>query len=388
MSFSKRAMFARNPRVHVWIPNMFEFKGGIQTYSYFLLKALQTAYPDRRYSVCLKHDTGAVIDPSLTKSTRFYFSGNWPSPLRTLAFAGQIFALAVWQRPRLIISTHVNFAVVAYWLKRWFGIPYWVIAHGIEVWDLNRPDLKRALAAADRILSVSDYTRNRMLSEQRLDASRIVLLPNTFEADRFQIGPKPERLLQRHGLAATDRIILTVARLAGEDRYKGYDQILRALPEIRRQIPNVRYVLVGKGNDRQRIERLIAQLQLQDCVTLAGFIPDDELADYYNLCDVFAMPSKGEGFGIVYLEALGCGKPTLGGNQDGALDALCQGQLGVLVDPDDIPALGEALTQMLQGTYPHPILDQPEQVRQKVIEVYGFDRFQQTLVDIMTDAEH
>ena len=66
------------------------------------------------------------------------------------------------------------------------------------------------------------------------------------------------------------------------------------------------------------------------------------------------MPSKGEGFGIVYLEALACGKPTLGGDRDGAKDALCQGELGVLVNPDDIGAIAHNLRQILQGTHPHP----------------------------------
>ncbi|MDX2100597.1 MAG: glycosyltransferase [Leptolyngbyaceae cyanobacterium bins.59] len=366
---------------------MFEFKGGIQTYSYFLLKALQLTAPDRRYQVCLKHDTGNVVDPALTHHTHFSFAGQWPLALRTLVFAGQLFTLGVWQRPSLIITTHVNFAVVAYWLKRLLGIPYWIVAHGVEVWNVQRPALQRALEQADRILAVSHYTRDRLLQEQSLDAARVVLLPNTFEADRFQMGPKPEFLLQRYHLTPGDAILLTVARLSEEDRYKGYDQILRALPAIRRQVPRVHYLLVGKGDDRSRVERLIEELQLQECVTLAGFVPDEELGDYYNLCDVFAMPSKGEGFGIVYLEALSCGKPTLGGNQDGALDALCQGQLGVLVNPDDLEALTEALIQMLQHTYPHPILYNPALIRQKVIETYGFEQFQKTLLKIMAAFE-
>lgn len=176
-----------------------------------------------------------------------------------------------------------------------------------------------------------------------------------------------------------------MARLAEAERYKGYDQILQALPTIRQSIPNIHYILVGKGSDRPRIENLITQLQLQDCVTLAGFVPDDELCDHYNLCDVFAMPSKREGFGIVYLEALACGKPTLGGNQDGAVDALCHGTLGALVDPDDIDAIAQTLIQILQGNYPNPVMYQPELLRQKVIETYGFEKFKQTLAGHLAD---
>ncbi len=136
---------------------------------------------------------------------------------------------------------------------------------------------------------------------------------------------------------------------------------------------------------RPRIEKLIAELDLQDCVTLTGFIPDTELNDHYNLCDVFAMPSKGEGFGIVYLEALACGKPTLGGDRDGAIDALCQGELGILVNPNDIGAIAQNLSQILQGTHPHPLIYQPEILRQKVIDTFGFAQFQKTLKELMKD---
>jgi glycosyltransferase involved in cell wall biosynthesis len=97
------------------------------------------------------------------------------------------------------------------------------------------------------------------------------------------------------------------------------------------------------------------------------------------------MPSKGEGFGIVYLEALACGKPTLGGNQDGALDALCRGELGALVDPDDVQAIAHTLVEILQGTYPNPLIYQPEQLRQRVIDIYGFERFKRTLKGYLDD---
>jgi glycosyltransferase involved in cell wall biosynthesis len=161
---------------------------------------------------------------------------------------------------------------------------------------------------------------------------------------------------------------------------------LEALPQIRQAIPDVHYIIVGKGDDRPRLEQSIHQQQLQDCVTLAGFIPDSELCNYYNLCDVFAMPSKLEGFGIVYLEALACGKPTLGGNQDGAIDALCHGELGALVDPDDVGAITKTLIQILQGNYPNPLIYQPEDLRQKVIDTFGFERFKQTLAELMQNS--
>jgi len=362
---------------------MFEFKGGIQTYSQFFLQALQLLRPQWNYDVLLKHDRHQPTKHPFLSQTRFQFAGAAPLPLRTVMYALQLLASGVWQRPDLIITTHLNFTLVARWLKRWLGIPYWTVAHGVEAWDITRPALRAALQDADRILAVSSYTRDRLLKEQSLDPSRVVLLPNTFDPQRFHIAPKPKHLLQRYGLSPDRCLILTVARLDRNEQYKGYDQILRAMPVVRHQLPQAHYILVGKGDDRPRVESLIHQLGLQDCVTMAGFVPDDELTDHYNLCDVFAMPSKGEGFGIVYLEALACGKPTLGGNQDGAIDALCRGELGVLVNPDDVDAIAQALTRLLQGSYPHPLLYQPEALRQQVINTYGFTQFQATLAEIL-----
>jgi glycosyltransferase involved in cell wall biosynthesis len=368
---------------HLWFPNIFEFKGGIQTYSAFLLEALQNLYPSDRYGVFLKHDKSPSANFSRLSQTEFHCSGFVPSPLRTPAFAAELFTWGLCQRPDLIIATHLNFAVVGRQLRHLLGIPYWAVAHGVDAWNIQRPALQHALRDADRILAVSSYTRDRLLQEQNLDPAKVVLLPNTFDTERFQIAPKPKYLLERHKLTIEQPTILTVARLDSSEQYKGYDQIIQAMPAIRREIPHAHYILVGKGSDRPRIEKLINELKLNDCVTLAGFIPDGELCDYYNLCDVFAMPSKGEGFGIVYLEALACGKPTLGGNQDGAVDALCHGELGVLVNPDDVDAIGRSLTQILAGTYPHPILYQPQILRQEVIARFGFTQFQKTLAELI-----
>lgn len=365
--------------IHVWLPNLFNFKGGIQVYSGFLIEALQTIYPDATYDIFCKHETRQSLNLSKQVRARYHWVGDLPQSLRTPAFASQIVSYGLWQQPNLVITTHLNFTVAAYWLKKLAGIPYWTIAHGVEAWNIQRPALQKALHHADRILAVSSYTRDRLLQEQNIDPSKISLLPNTFDPNRFQISSKPNRLLEKYKLTPEQPVILTVNRLCSSESYKGYDKILAALPQIRQALPNIHYIIVGKGDDRPRIEKLIHYLQLQDCVSLAGFIPDAELGNYYNLCDVFAMPSKLEGFGIVYLEALACGKPTLAGNQDGAIDALCHGELGALIDPDDVGAIAQTLLQILQGNYSNSLIYQPETLRQKVMDTYGFQRFQQTL---------
>ncbi|MEM9922936.1 MAG: glycosyltransferase [Cyanobacteria bacterium P01_D01_bin.50] len=372
-------------KFHLWLPNIFGYKGGIQVYSAFLLKAIQNIYRQSQYDIFLKHDVNTSSDIPYLPHTHFHFAGASPLKIRTPIFVSQIITQGFLQRPDLIISTHLNFTVAAYWLKLFTGIPYWTIAHGIDAWNITNPALKNALHHTDLILAVSDYTRERMIKEQKLDPSKIVILPNTFDANRFKIAPKPDYLLKQYQLKPEQPVILTVARLTDVERYKGYDQVLRAIPQIRQTIPDIHYIIVGKGSDRKRVEQIILELELQDCVTLAGFVPDEQLCDYYNLCDVFAMPSKREGFGIVYLEALACGKPVLSGNQDGAVDALCHGELGALINPDDIKEIAQTLIQILQGSYPNPLVYQPEALRQKTIETFGFESFKQTLTNYIEE---
>ncbi len=370
-------------RLHLWLPNIFGFKGGIQVYSAFYLQALQNLYPQSQHDVFLKHDVQTSPDINYLPETRFHFAGGYPQKIRTPVFVTQLISQGLLQNPNLVMATHINFAIAAYWLKRLKNIPYWAIAHGLEAWDIKNPALITALHHADLILAVSGYTRDRLLKEQNIDPNKIVILPNTFDSNRFQPAPKPSYLLEKYKLNPAQPVILTVARLSEVEQYKGYDQIINALPQIRQMIPDVHYIIVGKGNDRARVETLIAKLGLQGCVTLAGFIPDEQLCDYYNLCDVFAMPSKQEGFGIVYLEALACGKPVLGGNQDGSIDALCHGELGALVDPSNVEQIADTLIQILQGIYPNSLIYQPEALQNKVINYFGFEKFQKTLASYL-----
>lgn len=374
------------PKIHVWLPDILQFKGGIQVYAAFLIQALEQVLPDSDRNVFLKNDTHTTENIKFDKQTKISFAGRWKSTfLHTPIFAAQVLWAAIAERPDLIICGHINFSPLAAKIFNLLKIPYWVIVHGIDAWNIEDLSKIDGLNSAQKIVSVSNYTRDRVVREQNISPDRIPLLPVTFDANQFTVKPKPQYLLDRYKLAPEQQIILTVTRLVSGDRYKGYDQILQALPAIRRQIPNIRYLLVGKGNDRDRIEAMVDDLGVRDCVILAGFVRDHELADYYNLCDLFAMPSKGEGFGIVYLEALACGKPTIGGNQDGAIDALCNGELGVLVNPDSIDEIAETIVQILSKKHSLSILYEPEMLRQNAIAKYGFEQFKRNLVALLAD---
>lgn len=349
------------------------FTGGIQNFCQTFLKAIEQNSDSIEMLIFLKNDAPAS-HPERNHSDYRYF-GHLPSVTRTFYFVIAAFIAAVRTRPNLIIVGHANFAVLAALLKYLFGIPYCVIVYGLEVWDERGTRVGRFLRSADTILSISQFTRDKLIRQQHLDPQRFVILPTTFDESRFRPMSSPEQLRNKLGLKQNTRVLLTVCRLEGQGRYKGYDQIIRALKIILEVLPETHYVIVGEGNDEGRIRKLIAELHLENNVALPGFVPDEALVDYYNLCDVFAMPSKQEGFGIVYLEALACGKPVLAGNKDGALDALRNGEFGVLVDPDDVDAIAQTLIQMLQQSYPHPLIYQPELLRQHAIEAFGFERY-------------
>src|SRR2546423_822208 len=368
-------------RIHLWMPEIFGRVGGIQTYSAFLLETIRELH--FKCSVFLKHDPGYPTGFSAPPNFRYHVSGAWPLSLRTEAFATKVLSIGAWQHPNLIIATHLNFAPAAYWLKKLTGVPYWAVAHGIEAWDIKRTDLRRALLHADRLLAVSSYTRARLIEEHGISANKISLLPDTFKPQAFKILPKPAYLLNRYGLQPDQPIILTVARLNAGEQYKGYDKIINTLPRVRRELPRVHYLIVGEGDDRARIENLISTLDLRDCVTFAGFVPEAELGDHYNLCDVFAMPSKGEGFGIVYLEALACGKPVLAGNRDGSVDALLNGELGTLVNPDDVSEIANALVTNIPEQQSNGAILTADELRSKVTAAYGYDRFREILGKVL-----
>lgn len=369
----------REMNIHVWLPDLVRTKGGIQVFSKFFLRALAAVVGGARLRLFCKNDWKGSLMGVVPADVRAVCAGGWPGMARTFAFVGQIVPAAAREMPDLIICGHMNFALAAHWVHRWKGIPYWIIAHGIEAWDLRRPGMRAAVRGSERILAVSRFTRDRLMEQLGLPPDRIALLPNTFDERGLHPGPKPEYLLRRYGISARQPVILTVARLSSPERYKGYDKIIEALPSILERVPRAHYIIVGKGDDRERVEQRIRDMGLEDNVSLAGFVPETELRDHYNLCDVFAMPSKGEGFGIVFLEALACGKPVIAGNQDGSRDALCDGELGALIDPDDLGEISKTIADILLRQYDKPLIYEAAALRKAVVGKYGYAEFQSML---------
>lgn len=257
-------------------------------------------------------------------------------------------------RPDLVICGHLNLLPLAWLASRLRRCPLLMTVHGIEAWNPHRSPLVRALLArTDAIAAVSRYTVERMRGWCAVPASRFRILPNCVDLDVFTPQPRNAETAARYSIAGR-RVLLTVGRLAVHEQYKGCDEVLEALPDLVREIPGVVYVIVGDGDDRARLQAKAQALGVADRVIFTGFVSEEDKIDLYNLADAYVMPSRGEGFGIVYLEAMACGVPTIGSLLDGSRDALRDGQLGQLVDPREPQQIVEAIHRALSAPRGRP----------------------------------
>ena len=363
--------------ISLWAPQVLGFGGGISEFSRELISALSTQYT---MFIVTKFDRSGLY-----KGMPIHGAGGCYPPLRGVFFCLQCVVKVVFRRPTLVISTHLNFGPVAFWLCRCLGINFIIVAHGIDIHPNLSLPRQRALRSAVRVIGVSRHSRDLLLQLHGIRADQVRILHNTLDSDRFTVGIAFAGLRNRYQIPLDRKIVLTVGRLAASEAYKGYDIILKIFRRVLTSVPDAHYVLCGKGDDRPRIERLIAELGLEDRVTLTGFVSDDELPAHYCMADVFAMPSTGEGFGIVFLEAMACGIPVLAGNRDGSVDALADGELGCLVDPLSVDEVAAGLISLLQKEGPE-FWFQPEQLRSRMLARFGRDEFRKKLLQIIEEV--
>jgi phosphatidylinositol alpha-1,6-mannosyltransferase len=239
-------------------------------------------------------------------------------------------------------------------------IPYFVSAHGTEVFKdfatlrnsvrtvLARGLKRRVFRDANKVFPVSAYTGRAVLEQTGAAEDRVVVVHNGVNPAIFKpttVSPADEARYRPHG----ERLLLTVTRLYP---YKGVDRMLEALPAIAQVVPNVRYLVVGEGPDRERLGRLADRLGLQDRVSFLGRLTVAEIVSLYNLADLFVLltreePPDVEGFGLVFLEAAACGLPSLGGRSGGIPEAIEEGRSGWLVDPRDPRAVAATIVDLL-----------------------------------------
>ncbi len=262
---------------------------------------------------------------------------------------------------RIFNSVWLPCGVITFFITRFIKIPYFIAAHGSDILDDQNVENKfkhflrqslswlkdKVLKNATSVFAVSSFTRDILL-QQNTPEEKINVILNGVDNEKFRPMGKPVDLVGKHDIY-DKKIILTVARL---DRYKGQDMIIKALPEVLKIHPDIVYLIVGKGPQNNELKKLVRDSGLDSSVRFAGFVPDEKLPEYYNLCDVFIMVPRQvrgdyEGFGLTYLEANACGKPVIGSRTGGVPEAIIEGKTGFIVDPDSVEEISSALITML-----------------------------------------
>lgn len=221
--------------------------------------------------------------------------------------------------------------------------PVLVLTYGIEVWNRLPLHKRIALHNADRIWTISDYTAVKLVTEQRVDREKIDVIPVPLAPDFAEVSAR-----QTVARQSTRSRLLTISRLNGADAGKGIDCVISALPEVRSRVPDVTYVVIGDGDDRQRLESLAVSHDVSDIVRFVGRVPDPELHAHLSGTDLFVLPSRKEGFGIVFLEAMAYGKPVIAGAHGGSPEVVVDGETGMLVKHHDQAGLVAAMTSLLR----------------------------------------
>ncbi|MDX1973081.1 MAG: glycosyltransferase family 4 protein [Candidatus Sumerlaeia bacterium] len=352
-------------RILVVVPEWNPSAGGIQRYGDALVSALQQLLGAESVRVLSFHG----ITPADSSVPVTCCGAN------RLRFTQRFFSLLRQFNPTLIWFTHINLSPYGILAQRVGGFQYVVSAHGVEVWNTKRSLNRLALKSATVVAPVSRYTRDVLLREQMVSEQKLWILPNTSDENRFALKPLP---LKPH-----DPIILTVNRFERRESYHGYRMVLRALPEILKQLPNLRWKLAGTGNDLTTFQQEVSASGLSQHVELLGYVAEDKLPQLYQEADLFVMPSLLEGFGIVYLESQLCGTPCLAGNLDGSVDPLCDGALGILVNPHSTEQIAEGVVSYFNGTHPVARLNAAT-LRSETIKRFGSTQFHSLVQSLLS----
>ena len=270
------------------------------------------------------------------------------------------------ERFDVVICSHINLISIAAAAAAAQRVPLLLVVYGIEAW--KRP--KNAIAArlvkrVDAVVAISEHTKKKFMAWSGVSGARVHVIPCCVDAKRFGMGPKREDLLRKYRLRGRT-VMLTVARLAGIERAKGIDEVMESLTDLAREIPNLSYLVVGDGTDRQRLEQKARSLGVSQRVVFAGYVPEEEKADHYRLADAFVMPGRGEGFGIVYLEALACGLPIIASTLDASGEVVLNRRFGRVVNPDRPSELKAAVVDLLA---------EPKRSIPRELGTFSYDRF-------------
>jgi phosphatidylinositol alpha-1,6-mannosyltransferase len=242
--------------------------------------------------------------------------------------------------------------LVGWLVARLIRRPLVIYSHGEELTTWRQAAKMRAMRwtyrHADLVIANSEFTREELM-KAGVTPGKIVLVNPGVDVERFRPNLPHDDLKAAIGLAAGDKLIVSVGRLS---RRKGFDQIIRALPLLRKRGLPVHYALIGIGEDRDYLQGLAQELRMTGQVHFLGHVSQQDLPRWYNAADVVAMPNREidgdtEGFGMVFLEAAACAKPTVAGIAGGTQAAVVDGVTGFRIDGASGEAVVDALGRLL-----------------------------------------
>lgn len=301
--------------------------------------------------------------------------------LRTrVQFFAKLARLQSLRRVNWVLFTHVGIARVQLRVPKRFRRPYAVMLHGIEAWSATLDAERRAVLREARVrIAISPHTARRVAMAHPdlppIETCLLGLLPDEEHPDRV-----PADVRVDYG----PRSVVIVGRMAAAERYKGHDQLLLAWPRVLAEMPDASLVMVGRGDDVERLRAKAAALGLGRSVNFPGFLPDAAVRALMRNAAVFAMPSRGEGFGLVYLQAMRAAIPCLGSRDDAAADVIVDGETGLLVPRQDPDAIAGALVRLLTDETRRRRMG--EAGRRRFENTFTYPRFRARLAGILARA--
>lgn len=338
--------------------------GGSRIYYYNLFRGL-SAYPDVAVNVLTKKVPGWQEFDNKSSTPTFVVQRRFePLPnLRYSQLPKGIFPVSEALARTFQSSADIVFSgdlypqgLAALLIKKLFGIPYVAFAHGEEITSMERLRFQWRFCHfiyrhADAVIANGSFAADRLVA-MNVEPKRICKITPGIDPEAFKPLPRSRELSARHGCAGKF-VIMTISRLVPR---KGHAAVLKAISLLSSGVrSSIRYLIVGKGPEEERLRQLSNSLGLDSIVEFVGFVPDSQLNAYYNLCDAFVMPNREqqdgdiEGFGMVFIEANAAGKPVIAGNSGGTKEAVVHNQTGFLVEPDNFEKLAETLLLLVQN---------------------------------------
>jgi teichuronic acid biosynthesis glycosyltransferase TuaC len=249
-----------------------------------------------------------------------------------------------------------------------------------NIWDTAEKvnDLaigKQVLNEANKIIVVSDATKKYVLS-LGANPEKVEVLHNGVDLNRFKpLSEVKHQMRKKLGISKDANVVLTVRRIVYKN---GIDTLLESAEIAVKRNPKLVFVVVGKGPDSEEVKEKIGQLRMQNNFKLTGFVSDEDLPLYYNIADLFALPSKsGEGLPLVVLEAMSCGLPVIATNVGGTSEVMSK-DYGKLVPPNSPDSLAEALVEFSRKD----VAALKKDLRAMMEEKYSWDKNVEKLSEI------